>query len=93
MRTIAVEKIEISNTDISLSDIVKHVSRDRVTIELSVGQVPLARIVPIAKTQTMTELDRALRDCSRLGDDAESFAHDVLSVRQSIGELDDPWES
>lgn len=87
------EKIELSNTDISLSDIVKHVSRDRVTIELSDGQVPLARIVPIAKTQTMTELDRALRDCSRLGDDAESFARDVLSVRQSIGELDDPWES
>lgn len=87
------EKIEISNTNISLSDIAKHVSRDRVTIELSDGQVPLARIVPIAKARTMTELDRALRDCNRLGDDAESFAIDVLSVRQSIGELDDPWES
>lgn len=87
------EKIEISNTDISLAEIVKHVSRDRVTIELSEGQVPLARIIPIAKTQTMTELDRALRDCNRLGDDAESFARDVLSERQSIGELDDPWES
>ena len=87
------EKIEISNTNISLSDIVKHVSRDRVTIELSDGQVPLARIVPIAKTQTMTGLDRALRDCNRLGDDAEAFASDVLSIRQSIGELDNPWES
>jgi antitoxin (DNA-binding transcriptional repressor) of toxin-antitoxin stability system len=87
------EKIEISNTNFTLSDIVKHVSRDRVTIELSEGHVPLARIVPIATTQTMAELDRALRDCDRLGDDAESFASDVLSVRQSIGELDDPWES
>jgi len=87
------EKIEISNTNISLADIVKHVSRDRVTIELSEGHVPLARIVPIAKIQTMTELDRALRASSRLGDDAESFAHDVLSLRQSIGELDDQWES
>lgn len=87
------EKIEISNTNISLSDIVKHVSRDRVTIELSDGQVPLARIVPIAKSLSMAELDRALRDCARLEDDAESFGHDVLTVRQSIGELDNPWES
>lgn len=87
------EKIEISNTNISLADIVKHVSCDRVTIELSEGHVPLARIVPNAKIQTMTDLDRALRDSSRLGDDAESFAHDVLSLRQSIGELDDLWES
>ena len=41
----------------------------------------------------MVDLDRALRDCTRLGSDAEQFALDVLSVRQSIGELDDPWES
>ena len=87
------ERIEISSTNFSLADIVKHVSRDRVTIELSDGQVPLARIVPIAKSQTMTELDRALRETCRLGDDSESFANDVLSQRQLNGELDDPWES
>lgn len=87
------EKIEISNTNINLSDIVKHVSRDRVTIELSDGQVPLARIVPIAQLHSMVDLDRALRNCTRLAEDAESYANDVLSVRQSIGELDDPWES
>ncbi len=79
------EKIEISNTNFSLSDIVKHVSRNRVTIELSDGQVPLARIIPIAKTPSMAELDQALRECTRLGEDADSFAHDVLSVRHSFG--------
>lgn len=41
----------------------------------------------------MAELDRALRECIRLNEDAESIAEDVISVRQSIGELDDPWES
>lgn len=86
------ERIEIS-ANISLSDIVKHVSRDRVCVELSDGQVPLARIVPVDKPQSMSDLDRALRECSRLGDDADLFAHDVLTVRQTIGELDDPWES
>lgn len=86
------ERIEIT-ANISLSDIVKHVSRDRVCIELSEGQVPLARIVPIDRPQSMADLDRALRGCTRLGEDAEQFADDVLSVRQSSGELDDPWES
>jgi antitoxin (DNA-binding transcriptional repressor) of toxin-antitoxin stability system len=87
------ERIEISTSNVSLSDIVKHVSRDRVSVEVSDGQVPLAKIVPIEKPQSMADLDRALRNCARLGEDAEQFSHDVLSVRQSIGELDDPWES
>ncbi len=86
------ERIEISNPNVSLSDIVKHVSRDRISVELSDGQVPLAIIVPIDKPTT-TDLDRALRACTRLGDDAEAFSRDVLSVRQSIGEFDAPWES
>ncbi len=87
------ERIEISTAIVNLVDILKHVSRDRVTVELSDGQVPVARIVPIDKPQSMSGLDRALRDCVRLGDDAEAFADDVMSARQSIGELDDPWES
>ena len=29
------ERIEISNSNVSLSDIVKHVSRDRISVELS----------------------------------------------------------
>ncbi len=87
------EKIEISTTNVTLADIVKHVSRDRVIVEFSDGQIPLARIVPIEKPHSMSELDQALRDCSRLGDDADLFANDVLFVRQSLEELDDPWES
>jgi antitoxin (DNA-binding transcriptional repressor) of toxin-antitoxin stability system len=87
------ERIEISTAIVNLVDIVKHVSRDRVTVELSDGQVPIARIVPIDNPQSMSGLDRALRDCARLGDDTEAFADDVMSARQSIGELDDPWES
>jgi hypothetical protein len=75
------EKIEISNTNISLSEIAKHVSRDVVAIELSDGQVPLARVVPISKTQTLTELGRALRALPSLADDAESL---TSLARQSL---------
>ena len=87
------ERIEVSTAIVNLSDIVKHVSRDQVTVELTEGQVPLARIVPIDKTHSMVELDCALRKSSGLGDDAEVYAVDVLSVRRSLGELDDPWVS
>lgn len=87
------ERIEISTAKLNLSEIVNHVSRDRVIIELSERQVPLARIIPIDRTPSMADLDRALRDSTRLGEDAESFARDVLSARQFLGELDDPWES
>ena len=87
------ERIEISAANINLSEIVKQVSRDRVSIELADGQVPLARIVPIEKSHSMVELDRALRANVRLGDDAKDFASDVQSARNSLGELDDPWES
>ena len=52
------ERTEISAI-VSLSDIVKHVSRDRVSVELSDGQVPLAWIVPVDKPQSMSDLDRA----------------------------------
>ena len=71
----------------------KHVSRDRVTVELAKGQVPLARIVPVDRAHSMEGLVRAMRESSRLGEGAEAYAQDVLSVRQSMGELDDPWES
>lgn len=47
----------------------------------------------IDKPRSMVDLDRALREVPRLGEDADAYALDVLSVRESIGELDDPWES
>ncbi len=87
------ERIEITNANISLSHLVKQVSRDRVPVELVDGQVPLARLVPIDQTHSMAALDRALRDTAMLGDDVEAFSKDVRSIRESLGELDDPWES
>ncbi len=67
--------------------------RETATVELADGQVPLARIVPIEPTHTVAELDKALRASSGLGEDAEDFALDVQSGKESLGKLDDPWES
>lgn len=77
------ERIELSAANINLSDIVKHVSRDRVIVELSEGHVPLARIVPIERPRSLADLDQALRKIAKLGDDTDSFAQDVLSVRET----------
>lgn len=87
------ERIEISTANIDLSAIVHRVSRDRISVELSEGQVSLAKIVPIDKPHSMAALDRALRATPRLGEDADAFARDVLESREALGELDDPWES
>jgi hypothetical protein len=87
------ERIEVSATNINLFELAHRVSLNRISVELAEGEVPLALIVPVEKPHSMTELDRALRNCVRLEEDAESFAQDVLSVRQSLGELDDPWAS
>lgn len=87
------EKIDISSANISLSELVKHVSRDGVSVELSESEVPLARIVPIETVASMIELDRAMRASPSLQEDAVPFADDILSVRREAIELDDPWES
>ena len=87
------EKIEISTAKLDWSEIERQVSRDRVSVELSEGEIPLARIVPIDKPRSLGDLARVWREVPRLGEDAYAFAQDVLSVRESIGELDDPWES
>ncbi|MDZ4847993.1 MAG: hypothetical protein SGI77_01745 [Pirellulaceae bacterium] len=86
------EKHEILASNIDWPNLVRHVARDRVVVELAEGQVPVARLVPIERPKTFADLDRALRSLPRLGDDAEQFKADVNQVRSSLKELDDPWE-
>jgi antitoxin (DNA-binding transcriptional repressor) of toxin-antitoxin stability system len=87
------ERHEISAEAIDWPSLVRHVVRDRVTVELADGEKPIAMLVPIEPPRTMADLDRALRQLPRLGEDAERFESDVQEVRSSMKELDDPWES
>jgi len=87
------ERIELSTTTCSLSDVARQVCRAHVPLELTEGEIPVARIVPVDRPRSMEELDRALREIPPLGDDSETFAQDVLSIRETLGELDDPWAS
>ncbi|MDZ4850439.1 MAG: hypothetical protein SGI77_14230 [Pirellulaceae bacterium] len=87
------ERHEFLSSKIDWPNLVRHVVRDRVVVELAEGQIPVARLIPIESPKTLADLDRALRKLPTLGDDAEYFERDVIEVRSSMKDLDDPWES
>jgi hypothetical protein len=87
------ERHEISTEKIDWPNLVRHVVRDRVAVELAEGELPIAMLIPIERPKTMADLDKALRQLPRLGVDATSFEADIHGVRASMNELDDPWES
>ncbi len=87
------ERHEILSPTINWPELVRHVAEDQVVVELSDGQIAMARIVPIQRPKSFAELDRALRKLPALGDDAERFEADIRDIRSSMQPLDDPWES
>ena len=87
------ERHEISTEKIDWPNLVRHVVRDQVVVELAEGERPVAMLVPIERSRTMADLDAALRQLPRLGEDATSFEVDIQESRASMKKLDDPWES
>ncbi len=87
------ERHEISTDKIDWPNLVRHVVRDRVVVELAEGELPVAMLVPIERPKTMADLDKALRQIPRLGEEATSFEADIREIRASMKELDDPWAS
>ncbi len=87
------ERHEILSPAINWPELVRHVVDDQVVVELAVGQIAVARLVPICKPKTFADLDYALRQLPSLGEDAECFEADIREVRSSMKPLDDPWES
>jgi len=92
-RRFKMERHEFLSSKIDWPNLVRHVVRDRVVVELAEGQIPVAKLVPIERPKTLADLDRALRQLPLLGDDAKCFEADVNEVRSSMKKLDDPWES
>jgi hypothetical protein len=71
------ERHEISTKKIDWPNLVRHVVRDKVVVELAEGELPIAMLVPIERPRTMADLDAALRQLPRLGTDATSFEEGV----------------
>jgi len=87
------ERHEILSNKIDWPSLVRHVGRDKVVVELSESQIPVARLVPIESPKNLADLDRTLRQLPPLGEDSERFEDDLNDIRSSLMELDDPWES
>lgn len=71
------ERHEISTDKIDWPNLVRHVVRDRVVVELAEGELPVAMLVPIERPKTMADLDKALRQIPRLGEEATCFEADI----------------
>ena len=87
------DKQDISNPNIDWADLVRHVARDQVTVELADGTVALAKVVPMKKSVSMKDFASMMSSLPSLGEDGESFAKDVEAVRKSFKEVSDPWGS
>ncbi len=87
------EKRDISNPNIDWADLVRHVAKDQVTIELSDGIVAVAQVIPIKQPVSMKDFAAVMNSLPSLGDDANSFAKDIEAARGSYKEDPDPWES
>lgn len=86
------EKQDISNLDIDWAGLVRHVTKDQVAVEFTDGLVAIAQLIPVKKSVSMKDFASIMATIPSLGEDAESFARDVESVRSSFKETSDPWE-
>jgi hypothetical protein len=87
------EKQDISNPNIDWADLVRHVARDRVTVELADGSVAIAEVVPKISPVSMKDFASIMASIPLLGPDAEDFAKDIEAVRKNFVDANDPWES
>lgn len=87
------ERQDISNPGIDWANLVRHVAKDQVSIELAEGAIAIARVIPVQRTVSMKDFSAIMSSIPSLGDDIESFAHDVESARKCFKETSDPWES
>ncbi len=87
------EKHEISNPNIDWVNLIRHVARDQVTIEIVDGATAIAEVVPKKKPIAVKDLPDLMASLPSLGDDAPSFANDIEEGRNGFQLDDDPWES
>ncbi len=86
MLTIADDDIGSSDYTLKAAD-VRHVAKDQVSVEFTDGTEAIAQLVPISKFVSLKNFASIMAVVPLLGEDAESFAMDVESVRNSFKEV------
>ena len=81
------EKANILNQDIDWANLVRHVARDQVCVELSDGSIAIAEVVPKKTPILMRDFAAFMGSIPQLGEDAESFAKDIESSRRIFKQI------
>jgi antitoxin (DNA-binding transcriptional repressor) of toxin-antitoxin stability system len=90
------EYLDILTPNLNWLELVEHVKLSGVTVQLSEGNRPIAKLVPDSPFEgvSMVELDRFLRSTPPLGaEEAAAFEADIMEARKIELPPDDPWES
>jgi len=86
--------MNVSEAQKDLSSLVDKVYTEGVTIDLERDNKVVARLTPAPgqSSVTVAQFNDFLRALPRLGDDADSFAHDVRALRAAFPAETNPWD-
>ncbi len=76
------------------SDLMNRVFYQGTTVELERGKRVIARISPVSQESSMKvrNLNRFFSELPTLGQDADSFAQDIASLREQIPVENNTWD-
>ncbi len=88
------ERINATKAARNFSDLLNRVYYQGISVELERNNKVIARIVPAKPSSSLRaeNLRELLASLPKLGDDAEAFAEDVLSVRDTLLPERSPWD-
>jgi prevent-host-death family protein len=88
------ERMNVTQAARNFSDLLNRVYYQGVSVELERNNKVIARIVPVSRADEAAPrtLSAILASLPKLGDDAEAFAEDVLSVRRELPPERSPWD-
>ncbi len=87
------EKQEISSANVDWVDLIRHVAREQVSVELADGPIAIAEVVPKRKPISIKDFGARMASFPSLGDDVDAFAKDIEENRKGYKDARDPWES
>jgi len=87
------ERSEINAGTFDWDTLLRHVTGDQVTVEVTKNEVPIAQIGPVKRPVSMSKLSSVLASLPSLGTDVESFGTDIESVLGELPTEGDPWAS
>lgn len=87
------ERKDITAPGFDWNGLLRYVVQNQATVDVSENDVLLARFAPHKPVVPMSELDAVLQLLPPLGDDVESFEHDITHALLVLPQEDDAWAS